>query len=96
MIACSFAPFANVSTSESPTWSGTSGRSTSSSLTPRPISAWCSFHFTDRNEQFSNLVDQNRKQSEIIGFLLERNKQLQDRLLQLFYETDGTEATDEG
>ena len=25
-------------------------------------------------------MDQNRKQAEIIGFLLERNKQLQDRL----------------
>lgn len=31
-------------------------------------------------EQFSNLVEQNRKQAQMIGFLLERNKQLQDKL----------------
>ena len=33
-------------------------------------------------EQFSTLIEQNKKQAEIIGYLLERNKQLQDRLNQ--------------
>ena len=32
------------------------------------------------NDQFSNLVEQNKKQAEMISFLLERNKQLQDKL----------------
>lgn len=36
--------------------------------------------FICSTEQFSNLVEQNRKQAQMIGFLLERNKQLQDKL----------------
>lgn len=31
-------------------------------------------------EQFTSLVEQNKKQAEMISFLLERNKQLQDKL----------------
>ena len=41
-------------------------------------------------------VDLPRPRQQLLGEGAQMRKQLQDRLLQLFYDTDGTEATDEG
>ena len=41
-------------------------------------------------------VDLPRPRQQLLGEGAQMSKQLQDRLLQLFYDTDGTEATDEG
>ena len=41
-------------------------------------------------------VDLPRPRQQLLGKGAQMRKQLQDRLLQLFYDTDGTEATDEG
>ena len=41
-------------------------------------------------------VDLPRPRQQLLGEGAQMRKQLQDRLLQLFYDADGTEATDEG